>query len=165
LTWSIPESLTLLKKHDRELVKFYPYSSNDTYYIECWMIIKPYNVNNQKFKTNCNIKLYSKNFIDTLTVDLEQLNKIEFINGESFYLSEYDIVPNYLEYYQNKEQVSKIKNQVQKSVIRYGNFDFDILSLASILIPNFNEFLFLKEIQVPVTPNTNENLWLEEISI
>ena len=134
MAWSLPEAYTLLKKHDRELVKFYPYAGNDSFYIECWMIIKSFNTKLIKdYEFNWNIKLYSKNIADSLTVELDNVNKLQFTNGEEFYLSEYTVIPNFNELYSNLEQETELDNQVQKSALRYQNFDFDVLGLGEIV--------------------------------
>lgn len=89
--------------------------------------------NNLKDVFNCNIKLYSKNMIESLTVDLKNINRIVFSNSEIFYISEYDAVPVSNNLFKNIIKDTSIDNKNIKNVFQFLDLEFNLL--ASIKTP------------------------------
>lgn len=162
----IPAVYTLLKKYDRELVKFYPYEGNQTFYIECWMIIKPINFNNHKEIVNLNIKLYSKDLIETLTVDLQNINKLVFSDSSVFYLYEYSCVPVINELFTSQEREASINGQKIKNVYQYANFEFNIVNADEIRV-DYSLFsvdmTFEEEFLIPAELGSGDMTFEEEL--
>jgi hypothetical protein len=127
----IPAALTFLLKHDRELVQFYPYASNESDYIECWLVVMPYMHRNMEGIYNCNIKLIAKNIQDSLVIDLSNINKIICLDGFGYSFIDQDVIPIFNELFKNESKSVKIKTK-QATILnnyQYSSFEFDVLGI------------------------------------
>lgn len=118
-----------VEKHDGEICNFFPYADNREYWVQCYLVVQPYNFHNRKDVQLVNVKLFSINTIDTFVVDLQNLYKLEFTDSQYLPLNK-SIIPLQNELYSNnvKTSSSKIGQNVITAVKQFGFWEFNIVN-------------------------------------
>jgi len=133
MTLFIPDALKLLLIHDRQIVTFYPYTNNQSYSFDCWLIVEDYNELNRPENAAAKIQLFSRFPNDEVLGILDQPYSLVFQDGETFYFNGVNTiaVENNQIAVKTKSKTAKFDNATINNAWQYNDFEFNVINLGS----------------------------------